>query len=94
MGKRKAGLPNIMGYSKSGLNGKGSGGSRAFNVILSITGTIFAILLVIFVLTGGINQRKFLEGVYELSQKIGINLGNKVSTDNIEINEDGVYIKP
>lgn len=58
-----------------------------------ITGLIVA-LIIIFVLLGGINQRKTWEAAQRLGSNIGHTISSWFSADDIEVNDDGVYIKP
>lgn len=50
--------------------------------------------LILFILLGGINQRKF----FETMKNIGVNIGEKVASwihpDDIQVEDDGIYLRP
>lgn len=93
----RAGVPNIFGKKSSGNSSTGSSskGSSQFS-FSSLLFTIISILVIAYVLMGGINQRKFVKGVFDMAKTIGLTLSGQSENalDMIEVNEDGVYIKP
>lgn len=90
---KKPKLPRIFGNKGKMSSGGGSGG-RGIGGLADIIVSIVVFLAILFVLMGGINQRKFIESTFKLGEDIGKTVSGWFGADNIEINEDGVYIKP
>lgn len=94
--EKKTKLPKIFGSKSGSGNGSGGGdGTRLGMTIVAFILTALPIILFIFAITGGINQRKFIEA----SAKLGENIGKTVSGwlgdgKNIEVTDDGIYIRP
>lgn len=57
-------------------------------------GIIIAVLVVLFVLLGGINQRAFLDTMINFATNIGDKFTSWVDKGDIEVNSDGIYIRP
>ncbi len=77
--------------SRGGKKEEGQGGKIFTKVVF----TLLAIGALIFVLMGGVNQRKLIETVMEISHRISRNLIDWFEGKNpIDITDDGVYIEP
>lgn len=94
--KDNAGIPNIFGKGKgSGVGSSGSGSGSGFSdKFFYVLGSVLGILLVLFILMGGVNQRKFIEAVQRVSWNVSKTVGEWMQGPNIEVNDDGVYLKP
>lgn len=57
-------------------------------------GTGLALLAILFVLLGGINQRTTIEAINNIAQTIGNKVGNWLGGADVEVTEDGVYLQP
>jgi len=57
-------------------------------------GTIIAILVILFVLLGGVSQRKIIHFVFSWSKNVGESISNWFEGGSIITNEDGIYWDP
>lgn len=57
-------------------------------------GTIIAILLILFVILGGVSQRKIFNFVFDWSKNVGEAVSNWFEGGSIITNEDGIYWDP
>lgn len=57
-----------------------------------LTGLI-VVLLILFILLGGINQRKTWEAAKRLGANVGQTVASWFNPDSVDVNDDGVYIK-
>ena len=92
-GKTKVSLPNARKSIKRQRNM--AQGKANFEGWWSLFAGIFAVLLIAFILMGGINQRKFAQTM----DKWSTNIGNKVSEwikpdSKVIVNDDGIYVDP
>ena len=69
-------------------------GKANYNDLYAFVGVVFLIGLILFVLLGGINQRKFIETVYRISQRWGETISQWFNPDSIVVNNDGIYLDP
>ena len=94
----KVKVPNAWSNKKNkdggGSSGSGGGTGKLSDSVWTLCITILAILLILFVFLGGINQRKAIEWVKDFSENIGKTVSGWFNPDNIEVNEDGVYYRP
>lgn len=58
-----------------------------------IAGIILA-LLIAFILLGGINQRGFVEAIFQWSDTVGHKISQWIEDSGIEVTDDGIYVNP
>lgn len=94
--QRKRGLFGNKSSNKGSSIGASTGKFIDMSLQKVFSGII--ILLVVFallwVLLGGINQRKFVEAVFTGARSIGEKITKQVTPDKVDVNKDGVYIRP
>ena len=66
-------------------------GKAEYNGIFDLAAAAVIVALILFILFGGINQRKFVETMGRWSKTIGQKFQQIVHPDNVIINDDGVY---
>ena len=66
-------------------------GRAEWNSIWELVGGIAVVLLVIFILLGGINQKAFIETASEWAQTIGQKFQEVIHPDQVLVEDDGVY---
>lgn len=66
-------------------------GKAEYNGFFDLAAGIIVIALILFILFGGINQRKFVETMGRWSKTIGEKFQQIVHPDQVIINDDGVY---
>lgn len=66
-------------------------GKAEYNGIFDLVAAAVVVGLILFILFGGINQRKFVETMGRWSQTIGEKFQQIVHPDQVIINDDGVY---
>ena len=69
-------------------------GKANYNDFYSFLGTAIVVLIILFVLFGGINQRKFLETMKDLGNRWAYRIGHLFNPDAVTVNNDGIYIDP
>lgn len=93
----KVRLPNAWSSKKNkdgtGRGGSGGGKLNTDGLFSFIAGTIL-VLLIIFVLLGGVNQKKAITWIFTFAQNIGHTVSDWFNPDNIDITDDGVYYRP
>ena len=85
-------LPKFRGRGKKDKNNKAD--RQASEDFWVLMGTLFLILLILFVLLGGINQVKFWQAMKDIGQKIGETIFGWVKDVDVEVNDKGIYLKP
>ena len=68
-------------------------GRANYEDTFKLVGVIASVLLVLFLLLGGINQRKFLTTIIDIGMGWGEKVGNLIGENQVEITEDGVYLE-
>ena len=72
-----------------------SQGKADWNGWVELATVGLVVLLILFILFGGINQRKFFETATKWSKTIGTKISQVFNPDkNIIVNDDGVYVDP
>ena len=66
-------------------------GKAEYNGMFDLIGAIVVVALILFILFGGINQRKFVETMGKWSKVIGYKFQQIVHPDQVIINDDGIY---
>lgn len=69
-------------------------GKANYNDGMKAVGIIIGILLVLFILLGGINQRAFVETMMNFAKTVGDKFTSWVDKGDVDITSDGIYIKP
>lgn len=92
----KVKLPNAWSSKKSKEGGSSSGKNLKLfgeDTWKAIT-TILIILVLAFILLGGVNQRKTVQWFVDLGHNIGESLNSWFNPENIDVTDDGVYYRP
>lgn len=66
-------------------------GKAEYNGIFDLIGAVVVVGLILFILFGGINQRRFVETMDKWAQTIGYKFQQIVHPDQVIVNDDGVY---
>ena len=66
-------------------------GKAEYNGLFELIGAALIVILILFILFGGINQRKFVETMGQWSQTIGEKFQQIFHPDQVIIDDDGVY---
>ena len=69
-------------------------GKKNYEAWYSFIIAVLTFLLILFVLFGGINQRKFLFAVKDIGDTISEFMGKLINPQALNITDDGVYIDP
>lgn len=69
-------------------------GRETYNDLWKAIGILLAVGVLLFVLMGGINQRKAVEWFMEFGRRIGDTVDSWFNPDDIVVNDDGIYYKP
>lgn len=69
-------------------------GKAEWNGMWELITVGIVILLILFILFGGINQRKFVKTASEWSQTIGQKVQQILNPDDVMVTDDGVYVDP
>lgn len=69
-------------------------GKKNYEALYSFIISVLLFFVALFVLFGGINQRKFLIAVQNMGTTISEFVGHMIKPDSINITDDGVYIDP
>jgi len=62
--------------------------------LFALLGTLLAIILILFIIMGGINQRALVESASQFAQTIGEKVANIFGTGEVITNSDGIYWQP
>ena len=62
--------------------------------IFKLVGVLLAVGVILFILLGGINQRKAWEAMKKWANNVGRTVAGWFSKGDIEVNDDGVYWRP
>ena len=91
--KEQVKIPKVKVKLKNKQN-SGSIGEETGQAVFKVVLVIIGVGLVLFILLGGINQRKFLESIFRIGSNIGEKTENITSPDIIDITDDGIYLNP
>ena len=69
-------------------------GKKGYEDLWKFLTGIGVVLLIAFILLGGINQRKFINTMGKWSQTIGEKLSGFIHPEKLEVTEDGIYYNP
>lgn len=69
-------------------------GKANYEDLWKALGVVAIIGVILFVLLGGVNQRKVWEFAIDWSNNVGITISNWLSGGDVEVTEDGVYWDP
>ena len=92
--KEQVKIPKVKVKLKNEQKNSGSIGEETGQAVFKVILTIIGVGLVLFILLGGINQRKFLESIFQIGSNIGEKTENITSPDIIDITDDGIYLNP
>ena len=92
--KEQVKIPKVKVKLKNGQKNSGSIGEETGQAVFKAVMVIIGVGLVLFVLLGGINQRKFLESIFRIGSNIGEKTEKVTSPDIIDITDDGIYLNP
>ena len=95
-GKKKSGNVSLPSISKSARHSSGSsqgktGGGTGIGQVICV---IIGVLLVLFILLGGINQKAFFETMVNFAKNIGNTFTSWIDKGDIDVTDSGIYIKP
>lgn len=69
-------------------------GKRNYEAAYQFIVSILIFFVILFVLFGGINQRKFVEAVGRMGNTISEFVGKLINPEALNVTDDGVYIDP
>lgn len=93
----KVRLPNAWSSKKSkdGTGrGGGAGGKLNTEGLFGFIGAIILVLIILFVLLGGVNQKKVVTWIFDFAHNVGYKVSSWFDPDKIDITDDGVYYRP
>lgn len=64
------------------------------NDISSLIVGILIAILILFILLGGINQRAFVNFLFDWSKNVGNTVSSWINGANLQVTDDGIYIDP
>lgn len=64
------------------------------NDISSLIVGILIAILILFILLGGINQKAFVNFLFDWSKNVGDTVSSWINGANLQVTDDGIYIDP
>lgn len=93
--KKEKTTVNLPSISKSIKRSNDTAQGKAnYNDGMKVIGIVIGVVIVLFVLLGGINQRSFIETMMNFAHTVGDKFTSWIDKGDIDVNSDGVYIVP